>query len=197
MATMKKGKMFGVVALAATVMIGAAIIVNQMVGIGLRINLSHSAPIGVWRVSPFDAAKLVRGELVEVCPPAAPIVKLMVDRGYLDRGNCASTHVTPLLKAVGALPDDTVTIQHGSAVAVNGQPVPNTAAMASLPAWPDGTYIVQPGHVWLFSTYTSVSFDSRYFGPVAIASIRGKAIPVLVHGEVADMARVGRNHDRP
>ena len=187
----KKGKTFGVVALIAAAGIGAAILVNHVAGIGLRVNLSHSAPVGVWRVSEFHAAELARGELVEVCPPDAPIVQLMVDRGYLDRGNCATTRVAPLLKAIGAVPGDTVTVQHGSAVAVNGQPVPNTTAIATLPAWPDGTYVVPKGHVWLFSTYTPVSFDSRYFGPVAIASIRGRARPVLVHGDAADMARIG------
>lgn len=187
----KKGKTFGVVALIAAAGIGAAILVNHVAGIGLRVNFSHSAPIGVWRVSGFQAAALARGELVEVCPPDAPIVQLMVDRGYLDRGNCATTHVAPLLKAVGAVPGDTVIVQHGRAVAVNGQAVPNTTALPTLPAWPDGTYTVPSGHVWLFSTYTPVSFDSRYFGPVAIASIRGRARPVLVLGDAAEMARVG------
>lgn len=188
--TTKKGKTFGVVAFIAAAGIGAGILVNHVAGIGLRMNLSHSAPVGVWRVSAFHAVELARGELVEVCPPDAPIVRLMVDRGYLDRGNCAATRVAPLLKAVGAVPGDTVTVRHGSAVTVNRQPVPNTEALPTLPAWPDGVYTVQPGHVWLFSTYTPVSFDSRYFGPVAITSIRGRASPVLVAGNVADMARI-------
>lgn len=186
----KTGKTFGVVAFVAAAGIGAAILVNHVAGIGLRVNLSHSAPVGVWRVSAFHAAELARGELVEVCPPDAPIVHLMVDRGYLDRGNCAATRVAPLLKAVGAVPGDTVIVQHGNAVAVNRQPVPNTEALPTLPAWPDGSYVVPAGHVWLFSTYTPASFDSRYFGPVAIAHIRGRASPVLVAGNVTNMARV-------
>lgn len=190
MRTKKKGRKFGIAALTVTAAIGTAIIVNHVTGIGLRVNLSHSAPVGVWRVSQIDAGSLVRGELVEICPPAAPIVQMMADRGYMEPGNCEDTRVAPLLKAVGAVPGDIVTVQHGSAVAVNGQPMPNTDALPTMPAWPEGTYTVQPGHIWLFSTYSPVSFDSRYFGPVDVAAIRGRAAPVLVHGSVADMTLV-------
>jgi hypothetical protein len=37
--------------------------------------------------------------------------------------------------------------------------------------------------VWLLSSYDPGSFDSRYFGPVPAANIRGQAIPVLIAGD--------------
>lgn len=186
----KKGRNIGIAAFGIAAVVAGAILVNDMAGIGLRLNLSHSGPVGIWRVGPFDSSTVARGELVEVCPPAQPIVQVMVQRGYLDRGDCEGTNIAPLLKAVGAVPGDRVTVAKGRAVAVNGQPLPNTEALEHLPAWPDGTYPVQPGQVWLFSTYTPVSFDSRYFGPVELASVRGRAAPVLVHGKADDMARI-------
>ena len=70
-------------------------------------------------------------------------------------------------------------------VTVNGVALPNTAAMPALPGWPAGRYIVQPGEVWLFSSYSAGSFDSRYFGPVVLASVRGIARPVAVIGDPA------------
>ena len=44
---------------------------------------------------------------------------------------------------------------------------------------------MQPGEVWLFSSYSAGSFDSRYFGPVVLASVRGIARPVVVIGDPA------------
>lgn len=187
---MKKGRSFGITSLCVAAIIGGLAVVDHVAGIGLRVNLSHSAPVGIWSVTPVDAAMLTRGALVEACPPALPVVALMVDRGHLERGNCGGSHVTPLLKSVGAVAGDTVLVRTGKAVEVNGQPIPNSEAIPTVPAWPDGTYRVLPGQVWLFSTYTAASFDSRYFGPVPVAAVRGKAAPVLIRGDAADMARV-------
>lgn len=187
---MKKGRRFGIAAFGVTTIIGGVLLVNQIAGIGLRVNLSHSAPMGIWRVTPTNPDALTRGELVEVCPPDLPIVQLMVERGHLERGDCAVTHVAPLLKSVGAISGDTVLVEKGRAVRVNLYSIPNSAASPALPSWPDGLYVVLPGQVWLFSTYTDASFDSRYFGPVDVAHLRGKAAPVLVDGNAANMARV-------
>jgi hypothetical protein len=43
-----------------------------------------------------------------------------------------------------------------------------------------GTYRVAPGHVWLLSSYSADSWDSRYLGPVPVTEIRGVARPVWV-----------------
>ncbi|EJD3148800.1 S26 family signal peptidase [Salmonella enterica] len=177
------GRRFGIAALGVAAVIGAAITIGNAAG--LRLNFTDSAPHGLWFVRAAELAAIKRGDLVEVCPPASPVVRLMGDRGYLSRGDCAGSNVTPLLKPVSAVAGDTVRLQKGQLATVNGVALPNTVAMPAVPAWPDGDYIVKPGEVWLFSSYSAGSFDSRYFGPVRLASVRGVASPVAVRGDTA------------
>ncbi|WP_443694922.1 S26 family signal peptidase [Pseudomonas sp.] len=178
-----KDRRFGIAAVSLAALIGAAITIGNTAG--LRLNFTDSAPHGLWFVRATGESAIKRGELVEVCPPELPLVRLMADRGYLSPGDCAGSGVTPLLKPVSAVPGDTIRLQQGQPVTVNGVALPNTVAMPAVPALPDGRYTVQPGQAWLFSSYSAGSFDSRYFGPVELASIRGLASPVAVHGDIA------------
>lgn len=181
-----KGRCFGIVAVSVAAVIAAAIIIGQAAG--LRLNVTDSAPHGLWHVRwPADAASIRRGDLVEVCPPVVPIVRLMGERGYLSAGDCAGSNVTPLLKPVSAVAGDTVHLTRGQPAAVNGVSLPNSAAMPFMPAWPEGDYAVKPGEVWLFSSYSAGSFDSRYFGPVELDRVRGLASPVAVRGDLEAM----------
>lgn len=178
-----KTRHIGIAVVCFAAVIGAAITTGQAVG--LRLNLTDSAPHGLWLVRAVDGASIKRGELVEVCPPTAPVVSIMAQRGYLSPGNCTGVEVTPLLKPVSAVFGDTVRLEHGQPITVNGVALPNTVAMQAIPAWPDGTYTVKKGQAWLFSSYSNGSFDSRYFGPVELATVRGIASPVAVKGDVA------------
>jgi type IV secretory pathway protease TraF len=69
---------------------------------------------------------------------------------------------------------------------VNGVLVRNTAPRwldtfgRTMTPWPFGAYNVAPGTVWVASSYNAKSFDSRYFGPVAVSSIRAHLRPLLV-----------------
>jgi conjugative transfer signal peptidase TraF len=150
---------------------------------GLRFNTTASAPRGLWRIAPIDPARVKRGEMVCVCPPVAPVMIRMRQRGYVGPGDCPETQSEPLLKPVVAVAGDRVRVQAGGPVAVNGTPLPNSAPLPSMPAWPAGIYQVPPGQVWLLSSYAPGSFDSRYFGPVPAANIRGRAVPVLIAGD--------------
>ena len=165
--------------------IGIAVIICRAAG--LRVNFTDSAPHGLWQVRAADAAAIKRGSLIEVCPPDSPVVRLMGAKGYLSAGNCDGSSVAPLLKPVSAVPGDTIRLRRGEPVTVNAVSLPNTQAMPAIPAWPEGDYIVQPGELWLFSSYSSGSFDSRYFGPVALTCVRGVAVPVAVNGNIAAM----------
>lgn len=149
--------------------------------IGIRPNISASAPVGLWLDRPITTP-LHRGMMIGVCPPpTVPLVKLFSENGTLPYGPCPETNVALLLKPIRALPGDTVRISHGNPAKVNGIALSNTIASESLPVWPDGEYTVQPGEVWVFSSYNSDSFDSRYFGPVSINLVRGEAVPLLVN----------------
>lgn len=88
-----------------------------------------------------------------------------------------------------AVAGDTVTVAPGAPLIVNGKAVPDSAPEAGMPAWTPGTYTVQPGELWVISSYSGGSFDSRYFGPVAVKNLRGLAAPILVTGDVDSMTR--------
>lgn len=150
----------------------ALIMIAQIAGI--RPNISESAPVGLWIDRPM-ASPLHRGMMIGICPPStAALVQ------FLPYGKCAETNVALLLKPVRALPGDVVRISHGNPATVNGILLANTAASEKLPAWPDGEYLVNSDEVWVFSSHSAKSFDSRYFGPVKITDIQSRAFPLLV-----------------
>ena len=134
---------------------------------GLRINLTGSIPIGVY-MTVRDAPS--RGSIVLACVPAN-VGELAVARGYIPRGRSCPGGAAPVGKAILALPGDTVVVTHTGLV-LNGAPVPNTAALSTdrrgrpLPYLVRGSYEVRSDEVWLVSTYSPLSFDSRYFGAV-------------------------------
>lgn len=162
-------------------------------GAGLNVNLSASAPAGIWKERPLGET-IERGSLVGVCPPETPVVRAMVEVGQLAQWNCIKTGLAPLLKAVGAISGDLVTIRKGYPVLVNGNALPNTVSSPKIPSWLDGEYRVNPGEVWIFSTYNNKSFDSRYFGPVPVSNIQVLAEPILIAGN-ADNMKLGIPHD--
>lgn len=145
---------------------------------GLRLNDSPSMPTGVYvRTSSESIANLV------VFCPSEPFARLSVERGYRSRGNCPDG-AEPLAKPIAARPGDCVELS-AAGMAVNGRPLTNTAPLAKdsagrpLSHWPFGRYIVVPGTVWVASTYSIRSFDSRYFGPVSASQVREHVRPLL------------------
>jgi conjugative transfer signal peptidase TraF len=145
--------------------------------VGLRINWSPSLPVGFYITNSGPGA-----HLVEFCP-AEPFASLALSRGYRDPGIC-SDGGAPLLKPVVARAGDQVQVSV-SGIAVNGHLLANTAPLRTdtkgraLTAWPPGRYAVEPGFAWVASSYSRRSFDSRYFGPVAVRSIRDHVRPLL------------------
>lgn len=173
--------------------LGCVAFTAAFIGTGFNMNFSGSAPVGVWKERPIGKT-LKRGDLVGVCPPDSPVVARMAAMKQTPQWDCINTGLSPLLKAIGAVSGDLVVIRQRYPVLVNGNALPNTISSPKLPAWPDGKYRVKPGEVWLFSTYHSQSFDSRYFGPVSIKNIKVRAEPVLVAGNSNNM-RIGVPHD--
>jgi len=41
-----------------------------------------------------------------------------------------------------------------------------------------GTYVLRAGQVWLWSPFSSASWDSRYFGPIGAAGLVSLVTPV-------------------
>jgi conjugative transfer signal peptidase TraF len=165
--------------------VGIAIAAAVLIAVGnafdvLISNTDSAAPAGVYRVV---AAKFQRGDLVAACLPIA-IAQEGLARGYLRSGACAG-NAEPVGKIVGALRGDVVEIEPGW-VAVNGVHFKRSAFAARDSAgrplrhlaW--GSYRVAAGQVWLFGFNDRRSWDSRYFGPVPLANVRGAIKPVVV-----------------
>ena len=145
---------------------------------GLRLNDSPSMPTGLYvRTSSESNASLA------VFCPAGPFARLSVERGYRSRGNCPDG-AEPLAKPIAARSADIVELS-AAGMAVNGWLLPNTAPLVTdtagrpLSHWPFGRYVVAPGSVWVASSYSPRSFDSRYFGPVKASQVREHVRPLV------------------
>ncbi|WP_245455631.1 conjugative transfer signal peptidase TraF [Neorhizobium lilium] len=161
----------------ASVSVMAAFAGIALVG-GIRLNLTLSEPLGIWRIEPLSRAPLV-GDLVFICPPPTPPFQKAWQRGYLRRGLCAGGFA-PLIKTVVALPSQHVAI--GDIVKIDGVVLDASRIRKSdgqgRPITPYSGGIVPPGHLFLHSSFAS-SYDSRYFGPISISGLLGLAKPIL------------------
>jgi conjugative transfer signal peptidase TraF len=151
---------------------------------GLRVNLSPSVPVGLYVARRVDAMNSVRrGSLVAACLPVA-VAGWGRARGYLHRGSCADGSA-PIGKPVFAIAGDTVAV-HSVGLALDGESVSRTEPLLHdsdgrhLPRIGDGQYVVRRGEVWLVSTYSPRSWDSRYFGPIPESTIVALLHPIWV-----------------
>lgn len=144
---------------------------------GIRINTSYSLPLGLY-VATTDAT----ANLIEFCP-AQPFASESASRSYRTRGFACPDGAVPLLKPIVASAGDLVIVTV-EGISVNGMLLPKTYALSQdalgrpLQAWPQGLYRVEPGTVWVASTYNAGSYDSRYMGPIQIRQIRTRLRPL-------------------
>jgi len=98
-------------------------------------------------------------------------------------GPCAAGSLLigrPILATLG----DTAVVTLAGLV-VNRRAVPNSRALSRdrqgrvLPRIPPGAYLVRPGTVWVVSSYSPLSFDSRYFGAIPLANVRAGLGPTV------------------
>jgi conjugative transfer signal peptidase TraF len=151
-------------------------------GSDVRVNLTPSMPLGIYRLEAIPSSGFVRGMFVVACAPAEA-GNLGRRRGYLGRGPCPGD-TEPLLKVVAAVPGDDVAVS-ARGVVINGCVLPNSVPLAldrsrrRLTAWPSGRYHLAPNQLWLYADNPR-SWDSRYWGPAAAASILARAVPLHV-----------------
>ncbi len=145
---------------------------------GLRVNFSGSMPIGLYRVS---TGPPVKGAMVLACLPDTVAVFART-RGYVPSGRCPGA-AAPIGKVVLATGGDSVRVTDTGLI-VNGNlvrnstPLPADGAGRPIPRVPDGAYIVSKDQIWLYSPYSKRSFDSRYFGPLPLASVLNRVLPL-------------------
>jgi len=171
--------------------VGAVLVAVVVVGVGkagYRVNLTPSMPLGVYRVG---GGELRRGSWVEDCLPAA-VARVGLRRGYLERGWCRSSGAMAVVKIVAAIGGDVVR-RTSSGVIVDGRIVsgcsggalrvdPSGRPLSAIPA----RSVVPLGSVYLCGI-TRLSWDSRYYGPVPVGTVRGIAVPVA--GETVEPPR--------
>jgi len=156
----------------------ALLSVCGVIAAGLRINGTHSFPVGLYLVRRKRPEK---GDLVFLNPPALPVFALARERGYLNVAYSAAPH---LLKRLAGVAGDRVTID-SAGVHVNGIRLANSApcncdgAGRPLQACLLKDHILGPDEVLLMSDYNPASFDSRYFGPLQATTIESVIIPLL------------------
>lgn len=154
---------------------------------GFSMNLTDSAPFGLYRRAD---APITRGVLVAVCLPAE-VAADGLRRGYLMAGPCASG-TAPVLKPVAAVAGDTIDLS-ATDVRINGQHIPHSATAdvdshgRPLPHLAWGRYTVGEGTLWLLSTYTPKSWDSRYYGAIAESLVLHTVQPVLTWGRMTTL----------
>lgn len=133
-------------------------------------NASQSAPIGLYFVE--SIGKLAVTNLVVATPPK-PVASFLAERGYLPIG-------LPLIKRILALPGQCV-CRSELLVSVDGVEAGGALAQdrrgRPLPVW-QGCRVVTPGEVFLMNRDEPGSFDGRYFGPIPLSAIVGRAEPV-------------------
>jgi conjugative transfer signal peptidase TraF len=165
-----------VIVLTATVTFAAVFLVCQLFGI--RLNPTASLPPGLYRIVGMDADS----DLVAFCPSGAA-ERDSILRGYRPRGMQCPDHYAPIMKPIAARPGDRVTVTR-KGILVNGTPLPNTQQFTKdnrqrpMNPWPEGTYTVAPGTLWVVSTYNKYSFDSRYYGPIYASQVIAHVKPL-------------------
>jgi len=143
---------------------------------GIRLNLTPSLPLGFYITSHSPSANLI-----EFCPQGAAAF-ISLSRQYRTAGACPDGGA-PLLKHAVAISGDQIQVS-ADGIRVNGQLLPNSAGrfrdhlQRPLDPWPYGTYKVEPGTVWVISSFNSYSFDSRYYGAIPASSIRHHLRPL-------------------
>jgi len=162
-----------------TAMIAAAALIALTMGSRparlLVWNASKSTPVGLYRVRPAD--KLVVTDLVIATPPE-PLATFLTEGGYLPRS-------VPLIKRILALPGQSV-CRSELLISVDG--IEKGSARERdrhgrlLPVW-QGCRVIAENEIFLMNWDKPASLDGRYFGPIPLSAIVGRADPLWTFGE--------------
>lgn len=149
----------------------------------LKLNYTPSYPRGLYQVKEQPLEQLERGDLVLVCPKLNDAIKLAAERNYIHFSYECSTGLTPLMKRIVAMEGDHVEVTE-QGIFVNQKLVKNSIPLVvdsknrPMPIASSG--ITPKDRIWIVSEYSDVSFDSRYFGDLDIASVIGTMKPLWI-----------------
>jgi len=146
---------------------------------GLRLNTTHSIPLGLYRMS---SDPITKGAYVLWCPPERSVFDLAKERGYIGAGFCPGGYGKMMKKVVASHHDVVSVTDEG--VTINGillpssQPVEADSMGRPLPRLRMTDQVLASSELWLMSDTNSRSFDARYFGPVHRMHIQSLIHPV-------------------
>jgi conjugative transfer signal peptidase TraF len=133
-------------------------------------NVSASVPIGFYSVEPNS--ELAVTNLVVAMPPKS-LATVLADRGYLPIG-------VPLIKRILALRGQSV-CRNDLAIGVDGiemgMALVHDRQGRQLPVW-HGCRVITQDEVFLMNWDEPASFDGRYFGPISLRAVIGRAKPL-------------------
>ncbi|MCE6076368.1 peptidase [Agrobacterium vitis] len=133
-------------------------------------NASASVPIGLYRIVPADELDVT--DLAVVIPPD-DLAGFLDERRYLPKG-------LPLLKRVLALSGTTI-CRNGAEITAYGTTYGRARERDGqgrpLPVW-QGCRALRAGEAFFMNWNSPDSFDSRYFGPLPLTTVVGRAIPL-------------------
>jgi len=156
--------------LSATLCAGTLSTVAIDVAPRLIWNTSASVPIGLYAVLPTSSPQLEDLVLVE---PSEDLAGYLDQRGYL-------LHGIPMLKHVAALPGQTI-CRTGMTVRIDGKALAAARTEDSegrtLPAW-SGCHRLRQDQVFLLNADAPNSLDGRYFGPLPVSALHGRAVAI-------------------
>ena len=138
-------------------------------------NASASVPVGLYRIVPLDVSEsdqLDVTDLAVVLPPDN-LADFLDQRGYLPKG-------VPLLKRVLALGGTEVCRVADAIIAYDmsyGRALERDSQDRLLPVW-QGCRTLTNGEAFFMNWDSPDSFDGRYFGPLPITTVIGRAIPI-------------------
>jgi conjugative transfer signal peptidase TraF len=155
-------------ALVAALAAGALVVPRQ--DPALIWNATASTPIGLYALRP--TVRLHAMELVAIAPPK-PIATFLANSGFLPEGGLLLKHVLALAGQTVCRFDRHITIDGNDA----GEAKERDHLSRPLPVW-SGCQTLQPDEVFLMNPSVSDSLDGRYFGPLPITSIIGRAMPL-------------------
>jgi conjugative transfer signal peptidase TraF len=141
----------------------------------LIYNGSDSAPRGFYRVEP--ATDLKRGDYVVAALPDE-VARFAAARGYLPQS-------VPVLKQVAASSGQQICVKD-RAVFIDGIPMARTLDQDGkhrpMTVWKH-CRTLQVGELFLLNVAHPGSFDSRYFGPLDVSFVRGRAVALWTSEE--------------
>lgn len=151
----------------------ALILIGAAAAAGVRVNTTHSIPVGLYMVSDAPVRK---DAYVLVCPPDDEIFATAKSRGYISSGFCDGRYGY-LMKRVKGLANDTITVADNG-VSVNDELLPLSVPVAAddngaaLPLYRANGYVLGVHQVLLMGDDSPLSFDARYYGPLDVSQIQ-------------------------